>query len=100
MAELRARLPSPGRHHIGKRLAFDIATIVLVVAAMASSALAGNGAPSGSHYNLNLIGKAGTIGDDLTNGDRHTIFVKLNGQTRIWLCESGVDPACAGVDGF
>lgn len=41
--------------------------------------LAGNGAPSGGHYNLNILGKAHCAGDDLTGSNRHTIQVLLNG---------------------
>lgn len=46
----------------------------------------GNGAPSGSHYNLNIIGKTTHgSGDDGSNG--HVIFVPLSGSTRILLTE-------------
>jgi len=44
-----------------------------------SAALAGNGAPSGSHYNLNILGKRDCTPADLTGSDRHTIQVLLNG---------------------
>ena len=44
----------------------------------------GNGAPSGAHYNLNIIG----VGDNFTEADMtgnmgHRIFVKLEGKTKI-----------------
>src|SRR5262245_32913548 len=39
----------------------------------------GNGAPSGAHYNLNILGKTQCAGDDLTDSQRHTIQVLLNG---------------------
>src|SRR5262245_39004427 len=46
------------------------------------SALAqGNGFPSGSHYTLNIQGKANCAGDDLTGSNRHTIQVLLNFQS-------------------
>ena len=45
----------------------------------AATAFAGNGAPSGSHYNLNILGKTQCSGDDLTGSSRHTIQVLLNG---------------------
>ena len=86
-----------------KRLGMLAAVTVLLGAVLAPTASAGNsgnGAPSGGHYNLNLIGKAGPIGDDLVDSSRHTIFVRLSGQTKIWLCESGVDPDCANVADF
>jgi hypothetical protein len=41
-------------------------------------AFAGNGMPSGTHYNLNLLGKDKCPGDDLKNTNRHTIMVLLH----------------------
>lgn len=57
-----------------------------IVAALAVPAYAqgggnsqtGNGAPSGSHYNLNIIGVDKAKKADLTDSNRHTIFVALN----------------------
>ena len=40
--------------------------------------MTGNGAPSGPHYNLNILGKDNCPGDDLQGSNRHTIFVLLN----------------------
>src|SRR5207244_9795996 len=37
----------------------------------------GNGAPSGPHYNLNIIGVTQGKKPPLTGSDRHTIFVPL-----------------------
>jgi hypothetical protein len=56
---------------------------VVLIALMAAPSFAGkdykgNGAPSGSHYNLNILGKENCPGDDLKGGNRHTIFVLLN----------------------
>lgn len=48
----------------------------------------GNGAPSGPHYNLNIIGMADIntkAGVDCGNG--HRIFVPLNGKSKIMLTE-------------
>jgi len=39
---------------------------------------AGNGAPNGTHYNLNIIGVKDPKTAPLTNSDRHTIFVALD----------------------
>jgi hypothetical protein len=39
----------------------------------------GNGAPNGSHYNLNIIGKEQCTNDPITNSNGHVIFVLLNG---------------------
>lgn len=47
--------------------------------ALSLSAQAGNGAPSGGHYNLNLIGHSTCSGDDLTDSNRHNIQVLLWG---------------------
>ncbi len=50
----------------------------------------GNGAPSGSHYGLNLIGMEyeKNAADGETKGSGHRIFVRLNGKTKILLRES------------
>ena len=59
----------------------SIATVSILVAAMglSLSAQAGNGAPSGAHYNLNILGKTTCSGDDLKNTNRHNIQVLLSG---------------------
>ena len=64
------------------------------------SGATGNGAPSGAHYNLNIIGMPKGKTADMSNTSGHSLFVKLDGKTSILLCESGVDTACANVDGF
>lgn len=62
------------------RTARYAALSVLVCAlGLALTAQAGNGAPSGSHYNLNILGKTTCAGDDLTGSNRHTIQVLLWG---------------------
>src|ERR1051325_929367 len=63
----------------------------------------GNGAPSGSHYNLNIIGVAKGKNATLTNSDRHTIFVALGSKnngvsTSIYLTQ-GPFQVCDG-NGF
>ncbi len=47
------------------------------LAAWSIAAHAGNGAPSGPHYNLNLVGKTHCSPDDMTGSNRHTIQVLL-----------------------
>ncbi len=47
--------------------------------------LTGNGAPSGPHYNLNIIGVPKGKTADMTNTDGHVIFVPLDGTTKIML---------------
>jgi hypothetical protein len=49
------------------------------IALCTANAFAGNGAPSGSHYNLNILGKTQCSPDDLEGSNRHTIQVLLNG---------------------
>ena len=41
--------------------------------------MTGNGAPSGAHYNLNIIGVSKDKTATMTIGDGHRIFVQLNG---------------------
>jgi hypothetical protein len=56
----------------------------------------GNGAPSGPSYVLNIIGVPKGKTASMTNSDRHTIFVNLDGNSDIWLCTAGLtlsDPA-------
>jgi hypothetical protein len=47
----------------------------------------GNGAPSGGHFNLNLIGVPRGKSAPMTNDDGHRIFVPLAGSTKILLSE-------------
>ena len=90
--------------------------LILAVAAVLSIpgfAQTGNGAPSGAHYNLNIIGVSDPKTQPLTGGDRHTIFVGLGSNnkggdviTPIYLTQgpfavcdgNGFDPAtdCSG----
>jgi len=47
----------------------------------------GNGAPSGPHYNLNIIGVTQTKTADMTGSNGHVIFVPLDQKVRILLSE-------------
>src|SRR5262245_5402099 len=69
-----AQLNQNQRQQMRKALLIPIALAVGTVAAFA-----GNGAPSGSHYNLNILGKRDCTPADLTGSERHTIQVLLNG---------------------
>jgi hypothetical protein len=68
-------------------------TVVMGAAvSLVTPADAGNGAPSGAHYNLNIIGVDNPKNSPLTGSDRHTIFVALGSKkpaapvtTDIWL---------------
>jgi hypothetical protein len=55
--------------------------------AFANQDQTGNGAPSGAHYNLNLIGVPKNKTADMTDNNGRRIFVKLWGKTKIWLGE-------------
>ena len=48
---------------------------------------AGHGAPNGPHYNLNIIGVPRDKTADMTGNQGHRIFVKLWGNSTIWLAE-------------
>lgn len=49
---------------------------------------AGSGAPSGSHYNLNIIGVSRGKSADMSGNSGHRIFVPLIGTAKIMLSES------------
>ena len=69
-------------------------------ARLAAERLTGNGAPSGSHYNLNLIGVPKNKSASLSGGDGHRIFVPLAGSTKIMLSEGDFQVLDAnGTDG-
>jgi len=64
-----------------KKLLVLLASAIVVLGASVMSlpglAQNGNGAPSGAHYELNLIGVTNGKNPPLTGSDRHTIFVPL-----------------------
>jgi len=66
-----------------------LVVVVLLAAALsaASGGDPGNGAPSGPHYNLNLIGVPKDKTADMDDNSGHRIFVKLDGKTNIGLAE-------------
>jgi hypothetical protein len=81
-----------------KRILLAIVLAVVMVVSLAGFAIAakpgntedgfgGNGAPSGSHYNLNIIGAPGDKNPDMNNNNGHRIFVPLEGRIRIMLSE-------------
>ncbi len=76
-----------------KRTLLIILALSLAIPFTFAMAFAGNGAPSGYHYNLNIIGvskeKAALMQDDgLTGQYGHVIFVPLIGSTKILLTEA------------
>jgi hypothetical protein len=68
--------------NVTKTLTGFIATL-----ALSGLAYAGNGAPSGAHYGLNIIGVPKGKTADMTGNSGHRIFVPLNGKTKINLSE-------------
>lgn len=54
-----------------------VMTLVLMALILTPALFAGNGAPSGAHYNLNIIGVEKGKTADMSGSDRHTIFVAL-----------------------
>jgi hypothetical protein len=77
-----------------------IVVAVMLLAIGAGVALAGNGAPSGAHYNLNIIGVSSDKSADMTGSNGHGIFVPLAGKTAIQLTEGDFKVLDAnGTDG-
>ena len=68
----------------------DLLLVMLMLLAFSSVADAGsgNGAPTGSHYNLNIIGVPKDKTADMVGNQGHRIFVKLEGKSKIYLKES------------
>jgi hypothetical protein len=51
--------------------------VILSIPGFAQKTITGNGAPSGAHYDLNIIGVTNAKTPPLTGSNRHTIFVPL-----------------------
>lgn len=62
--------------------------VVLGVGSLVPVKATGNGAPSGQHYNLNIIGVDKGKKPPMNNSDRHTIFVPLWSTCGIGLTET------------
>lgn len=74
----------------------------MVVLPVLAASQTGNGAPTGAHFNLNIIGVPKEKNGDVWDNDGHRIFVKLWGaDTKIWLVQGDsfnvIDPQ--GTDG-
>ena len=69
-----------------------LAVTFLTLTAVQALAQNGNGAPSGPHYNLNIIGVSKDKTALMTGANGHVIFVPLWGNAKINLCDSD---ACA-----
>ncbi len=70
-----------------KSVTLILVVLLLIVAAVPVSAGPGNGAPSGPHYNLNIIGVSKNKSAPMDGNNGHRIFVKLYGNSKIWLHE-------------
>lgn len=70
-----------------KRMTCLILVSAVLVGGTHDGAMAGNGAPSGAHYNLNVIGVSNPKTSSLDDSRRHTIFVPLSGSCQIRLAE-------------
>lgn len=66
-----------------KRFLLCVSVLALVVPLTAVTA--GNGAPRGAHFNLNIIGVSQPKTQPLDDTNRHTIFVPLKGNCSIGL---------------
>ncbi|MDP3998192.1 MAG: hypothetical protein Q8P89_01055 [bacterium] len=89
---------------IKKIVALSSGVALLLGAALpviAGNAETGNGAPSGAHYNLNIIGVPKDKTADMDNNNGHRIFVKLWGaDSKILLTEGDFQVLDAnGTDG-
>ena len=60
-----------------QRLYLGLALVITLALAIPAHTQTGNGAPSGAHYNLNIIGVTQGKNPPMTGSDRHTIFVPL-----------------------
>ena len=80
-----------------KAIALGIVAILIfaggLIAVQGGNDNNGNGAPSGHHYTLNLLGKDWEKDEDTSVYDNngHRIFVRLDGKTRIDLTEGDFD---------
>jgi hypothetical protein len=77
-----------------------VALVCTVCLGLAAPAFAGNGAPSGAHYNLNIIGVSKEKSATMDDNSGHRIFVPLYGTTKILLGEGDFKVLDAnGTDG-
>lgn len=84
-----------------KRLGMVLAIVMLFTTVFSATALAGggNGAPSGAHYNLNIVGVDNPKTADMQDSSRHTIFVPLWGKCNIELVKAPEGESYRVLDG-
>jgi len=61
------------------------AAMVLTLAGTAVAGTNGNGAPSGAHYNLNIIGVPNELNENFDGGNGARIFILRTGTTRVYV---------------
>jgi hypothetical protein len=79
-----------------KRAIFLVVVLLMVFAALPVSA--GNGAPNGAHYNLNIHGVSNPKTAAMDDSSGHSIFVPEYGNAKIWLTSSGMSSDFQVVD--
>jgi hypothetical protein len=78
-----------------------IALVIMTFAATPAFAGIGSEIPdSGQHYNLNIIGVPKDKTADMTNSNRHTLFVPLGGKGDVKSCKINVVHNIANPDQF
>jgi hypothetical protein len=83
-----------------KRLIAAAVVVLSAISMPTATAAPGNGAPSGSHYTLNLIGVPRDKTATMTGAEGRVIFTKLSGNTKINLQEGSFQVLDAnGTDG-
>ncbi len=86
-----------------KKTVFALTLLILMSATVfpvGAGTSPGNGAPSGAHYNLNIIGVPKGKTADMTGDNGHRIFVPLSSSTKIYLQEGPFQVLDAnGTDG-
>jgi hypothetical protein len=83
-----------------RRLVIFLALAFVVALALPLFAGTGNEAPSGAHYNLNIIGVPKNKSADMDSNNGHRIFVPLYGKINIYLKEGDFKVLDAnGTDG-
>lgn len=71
-----------------RRVLFAAAAVATTLAVVpAGAATTGSGAPSGAHYDLNIIGVEKAKSATMTGSDTHVIFTPLSGSCKINLSE-------------
>ena len=71
-----------------RTIVFTLAITLAFGLAIAGQDETGNGAPSGAHYNLNIIGVSKDKPADMSDNNGHRIFVPLSKKAKIYLTDS------------